>query len=432
MKKINWHKFADNLALKIIALVFAAVLWLIVGIIDDPVEIEAFNDIPIVIKNEEFITNNGKKFKIKDEIDSVRVVVHARKSDLNKIDSRDITAVVDLRQRDNSTGVVPITAVISGYEESTKVTTEVNPNNVMIQVEDVASKSFPISVLTENEPRDGYILGEMKVNPERVEISGAKSSVEDIQRVVAKVDINGISSDSELDAKELIVFDGNNNVMDQSSLQLDLSAEDVSVSVKILPSKEVPLNFSVSGTPAEGYYLTSLSCVPETVNVYGTKSVLEELTEIDIPASVIDITGANSKTEYTIDVTPYLPEAVKLSDETAGNVVVTVMVERDGTRTILLPVGAVRINNLDESLSAEVETTGELEVLFAGKEELLEKLDIKNAASIDLRDYKKPGTYEVPVNIEIDSNIVLTEKPVITVTLTEKTEESGQTEENTE
>lgn len=432
MKKIDWHKFANNLALKIIALVFAAVLWLIVGLFDDPVETKAFNNISIEIKNEEIITNDGKKFKIMDDIDSVRVVVRAKKSTMNKIDSRDITAVVDLRQRDTSTGVTPITAVVSGHEEDTEVTTETSPNNVLIRVEDVASKSFPISVLTENEPREGYELGEMKANPERVEISGAKSSVEDIQRVVAKIDINGISSDSELDAKELIVFDGNNNVMDQSSLQLDLSAEDVSVSVKILPSKEVPLKFSTSGTPAEGYYLTGLSCVPETVNVYGTKSVLEALAEIDIPAAVIDISGANSKTEYTVDITPYLPENVNLSDENAGNVVVTVMVEREGTRTILLPVGAVRINNLDESLSAEVETTGELEVLFEGKEELLEKLDIKNAASIDLKDYKEPGTYEVPVNIEIDSNIILVEKPVITVALTEKTEESGQTEKNTE
>ena len=200
MKKTNLHKFSSNLGLKIIALVFSAILWLAVGFIDDPVKSEAFSNIPFTLKNEEIITNDGKKFKIMDDIDSVRVVVRAPRSILNNINRRDITAVVDLRQRDSNTGVVPIKAVVSGYEESLKITTETNPNNILIKVENEASKSFPISVMTENNPRDGYELGEMKVNPERVEISGSESTIEDIQKVVAKIDVIGISEDCEIKA----------------------------------------------------------------------------------------------------------------------------------------------------------------------------------------------------------------------------------------
>lgn len=432
MKKIDWHKFTDNLGLKIIALVFSALLWLFVGYIDDPIKSEAFNDIPLTLKNEEIITNDGKKFKIMDEeLKSVRVVVRAPRSILNKIDSRDITAVVDLRQRDSDTGVVPITAVVAGYEESLEVTAEVNPNNVMINVENVASKSFPISVMTVNEQRDGYELGEMTVNPERVEISGAESSVEDIQRVVAKININGISEDCTKEA-ELLIFDGNGNVMDQNALQTNLGDKGVTVDVQILPTKEVRLDFEVSGTPATGYRYTGMSSVPEKVEVFGTKEVLAELNSIKIPAKELDISGADSKEEYTVDISPYLPEGIQLTDETAKNVVVTVMVEKEGTRTILLPLGAIRINNLEESLSASMETTGDLEVHFTGEEELLEKLDIKNAASIDLRDYTETGTYEVPVYIEVNSDVVLVENPVISVTLVKKTEEIESEEKMTE
>lgn len=430
MKKTDWHKFTGNLGLKIIALVFSALLWLFVGYIDDPVKSEAFNDIPLDLKNEEIVTNDGKKFKIMDDFDSVRVVVRAPRSILNKIDGRDITAVVDLRQRDTDTGVVPITAVVAGYEESLEVTTEVNPNNVLVKVENVASKSFPVSVMTVNEQRDGYELGEMTVNPERVEISGAESSVEDIQRVVAKIDINGISEDCTLDA-DLLIFDGNGNSMDQNALQTNLGDKGVSVDVQILPTKEVKLDFSVSGIPEEGYRFTGLNSEPERVEVFGTKNVLDGLDEIEIPAKELDISGADSKKEYTVDISSYLPAGVQLADETAKNVVVTVMVEKEGTRTLLLPVGAIRINNLDKGLSAVIELTGELEVHFTGKEELLEKLDIKNAASIDLREYTSPGTYEIPVYIEVDSDVILTENPIVTVTLTEKTEDT-EAVENTE
>lgn len=426
MKKTNLHKFSSNLGLKIIALVFSAILWLAVGFIDDPVKSEAFSNIPFTLKNEEIITNDGKKFKIMDDIDSVRVVVRAPRSILNNINRRDITAVVDLRQRDPNTGVVPIKAVVSGYEESLKITTETNPNNILIKVENEASKSFPISVMTENNPRDGYELGEMKVNPERVEISGSESTIEDIQKVVAKIDVIGISEDCEIKAS-LHIFDGNGNEMDQNGLQMNLGDKGVSVNVQILPSKKVKLEFEVSGNPAEGYYYTGLSSVPETIKVYGTKEALKGLDSIKIPEKVIDISGVDSKREYTIDISPYLPEGVALTDETANNVIVTVMVEKDGTRTFLLQAGSIRINNLAENLSATMEVSGDLEVYFTGKEELLEKLDIKNAASIDLRDYTEPGTYEVPVYIAVDSDVVLMNNPVVTVTLAQKTEENEST-----
>lgn len=427
MKKNELHNLTNNLGLKIIALVFSALLWLFVGNINDPIKSDAFNDIPITIKNEEIVSNDGKTYKLMDDIESVRVIVRARRSILSKISSKDVTAVVDLRQRDSDTGVVPITAVVAGYEESLEVTAETTPNNVLVRVEDVSNKSFPISVATVNKVRDGYELGEMTVNPERIQISGSKSAIEDIQRVVARIDVNGRSEDCVLDA-ELIIFDGNGNAMDQSSLRNNLGDKGVSVNVQILPSKEVGLEFSVSGTPATGYRCTGLSNEPDRVKVYGTKEVLEDLDSIEIPSSEINISGVKSKKEYTIDISPYLPEGVKLGNETASNVIVTVMVEQEGTRTLLLPVGAVRINNLDESLSVTMETAGDLEVHFTGKEELLEKLDIQNAASIDLREYTAPGTYEIPVNIEVDSNVILTENPVVSITLTEKTAENDTAE----
>lgn len=432
MRKIDWHslwhKLTDNIGLKLIALIFSIFLWFFVVNIDDPIKSRVFSDIPLTIQNKEIVINEGKKFKNDDDFDSVRVVVHARRSILNKLTAEDITANVDLRMRDTSTGIVPIVAVVNGYEENLDVTTETNPNNVRIKVEDSTSKSFPISVMTVNKQRDGYELGEMTTNPERIQISGAKSIIEDIQRVVAKIDVNGKSEDCVLDA-ELIIFDGNGNVMDQSGLENNLGDKGVSVNVQILPSKNVKLKFNVSGIPAEGYRFTSISSEPEIVDVYGTKETLSELAYIEIPATEINLDGAEGRKEFTIDISPYIPEGVHLVEETANNVVVTVMVEKEGTRTLLLPFGAVRITNLNEKLSASVEKVGNLEVKFEGKDELLQKLNIQNAASIDLRGYNVPGTYEVPVNIEVNSDVTLMETPMITITLSDKKEETKTTEE---
>lgn len=426
--KRYWHALINNLGLKIIALIFSALLWLFVVNIDDPINSRVFNDIPYVVRNEEIATNDGKMFKIMDDIDSVRVVVHARRSVLNKIKSKDITAVIDLRERDPVTNIVPIKAVVNGYEENLEVTTECTPNNVMVKVEGSTTKSFPISVSTENKQRDGYELGEMTTNPERIQITGAKSTIEDIQRVVAQIDVMGISEDCVKEAK-LIIFDGNGNVMDQSAMQNNLGDKGVSVNVQVLPIKKVKLNFNVSGTPAEGYRLTGLNSEPANVEVYGTKEDLSNLTALDIPGSEINIDNLQSRKEYSVDISKYLPEGIELTEETAKNVLVTVIVEEEGTRTIFLSTGAVRLDNLQEGLSAVVETPGDLEIRFAGEEALLEKLNIQNAASVDLKEYTEPGTYDVPVEIELNQAITLMDTPMITITISEKKEETGKTKE---
>lgn len=432
IKNIDWkkhgHALTNNLGLKVIALVFSVLLWLFVVNIDDPINSRVFNDIPYVVKNEEIATNDGKMFKIMDDIDSVRVVVHARRSVLNKIKSKDITAVIDLRERDPVTNIVPIKAVVNGYEENLEVTTECTPNNVMVKVEGSTTKSFPISVSTENKQRDGYELGEMTTNPERIQITGAKSTIEDIQRVVAQIDVMGISEDCVKEAK-LIIFDGNGNVMDQSAMQNNLGDKGVSVNVQVLPIKKVKLNFNVSGTPAEGYRLTGLNSEPASVEVYGTKEDLSNLTALDIPGSEINIDNLQSRKEYTVDISKYLPEGIELTEETAKNVLVTVIVEEEGTRTIFLSTGAVRLDNLQEGLSAVIETPGDLEIRFAGEEALLEKLNIQNAASVDLKEYTEPGTYDVPVEIELNQAITLMDTPMITITISEKKEETGKTKE---
>ena len=432
IKNIDWkkhgHALTNNLGLKVIALVFSVLLWLFVVNIDDPINSRVFNDIPYVVKNEEIATNDGKMFKIMDDIDSVRVVVHARRSVLNKIKSKDITAVIDLRERDPVTNIVPIKAVVNGYEENLEVTTECTPNNVMVKVEGSTTKSFPISVSTENKQRDGYELGEMTTNPERIQITGAKSTIEDIQRVVAQIDVMGISEDCVKEAK-LIIFDGNGNVMDQSAMQNNLGDKGVSVNVQVLPIKKVKLNFNVSGTPAEGYRLTGLNSEPASVEVYGTKENLSNLTALDIPGSEINIDNLQSRKEYTVDISKYLPEGIELTEETAKNVLVTVIVEEEGTRTIFLSTGAVRLDNLQEGLSAVIETPGDLEIRFAGEEALLEKLNIQNAASVDLKEYTEPGTYDVPVEIELNQAITLMDTPMITITISEKKEETGKTKE---
>ena len=414
-------KITRNLGLKIAALIFSVFFWIIVININDPVDNVTYANIPVEFINGEVVTNKGKTYDLVGEQQPVRVTVSGKRSVLSKVRSSNIVATADLSQMEVNTYLVPISAEVRGLEGE-NVTTQVSPGNLEVKIEATDKHTFPISVNTSNiTTRNGYAIGEVSVNPEMISISGAESTIRNIHRVVAKVDAaNGLSESTTLSA-ELVLHDGNDNVMDQSQLTNNLGERGLSVNVQILREKTVPLRINgVSGNPAEGYIYNGCTTEPSRIVICGTKEALDEVSAIEIPDSAVSIEGKQAREEVTVDVLPYLPAGISLSANASNNVVVTVIIEQEGRKTIELPVGAIQINNLKEDLKLSFESDLDIELQFTGTEEALEVLDVRYAASIDLKNYKTAGTYEVTVNIETPSGVELMKNPTVKIILTEK------------
>ncbi|MEJ8734557.1 MULTISPECIES: CdaR family protein [Mediterraneibacter] len=414
MKKDRWKQ---NFGLKIMAFVFAALLWLIVVNIDDPVSKATFSDVDVMIVNPEIVTNQGKVYQVLEE-QKTSVTVYAKRSVLSDISKEDIVATADLSEMDTNTYLVPISASVKGYSDKYELA-EANPRNLKIKVEGKTKNTFPLTVSATGTPRDGYVVGEMTVNPEKVSIGGSESLVQQISKAAAKIDVSGLSRDTELEA-ELILYDVNGNVIDQTQLTNNLGEQGISVYIEMLETKTVPLNLSVSGIPAEGFVYTGLTVEPSSIQICGDKEDLDQIEEIVIPNSVIDITGLQGKEERAVDVLPYLPEGVTLAEETANTVVVTVMAEQEGVKTVEIQAESIKVTNLSEKLKVSYEPGAEISLQFTGKEELLETLDITEAVSVDLKKYTEPGVYKVPVTVDVPDGISLKEIPSIKVTLEEK------------
>ena len=91
-------RLTENLGLKVAAVLFAALLWLVVVNVDDPVDSMVFRNIPVQVTNEEVITNTGKTYQIIEETQTVSAIVYARRSVLSEISAEDIVAVADMRE----------------------------------------------------------------------------------------------------------------------------------------------------------------------------------------------------------------------------------------------------------------------------------------------------------------------------------------------
>ena len=408
-----------NFGLKILAFFIALFMWLIVVNIDDPVTDKTYTGIPVQVINEEVVTSANRTYQIVDDTQEVSVTVTAQRSVLNDVKAEDIVAIADMKEMSLGTQI-PIEVKIEGYKYDSAVS---NPRNLQIQIDDEAKNNFPITPTTLGTVREGYVIGELKANPEKVTIRGPKTVIDSINRVVAEVDVSGLSSDTEVEAR-LVLYDANNNVIDQSLLANNLGKEGLTVEVTLHQIKSVKVELDTSMvTAADGYKISEISVEPQEVRISGSKSALARVTEISVPASALTAVNLTQRTERSIDISQYLPEDVSLVDENADNVVVTIAVEKPGAKNFEVSTSSITVNNLDSNLELSYGSVVDLEIQIKGPDATLNTFSIAKKVSIDLKDYTTPGTYTVPVSVELPSGCSLVNEVSVEVILEEKQEQ---------
>ena len=420
----------NNIGLKFLAFFFAFMLWLLVVNIDDPVDTETFDNIPVTIEHSEVVTQDQRSYQVLDGTDTVSVTVSATRSVLEKISEENIVATADMREL-YLESQIPIEITIPGYEFESATP---NPRNVQVKIEKNKSDTFPITVTTTGTVRDGYVLGNVQADPERVTVNGPESVIDRISKVVAQVNVSGLSEDSSIDAV-LTYYDSDNNEISAEQLANNLGTTGVKVNVTLYHTARIPVTVDTSGvTAADGYTVSEVTWTPEEIQLAGEEKVLDALEGIHIPADAIDITSISQRTEQTVDITPYLPEDTRLVDENGNNILVTARVAREGTKSFDIPVGSITVNNLDESLTISGYGSGDdLEVHIGGPQEQLNSLQLSDlAVSIDLKDCTKAGDYKVPVTITLPSDAAdctVETSVTVTVTLQERTTAADNTAE---
>ena len=420
----------NNIGMKLLAFLFAFMLWLLVVNIDDPVDTKTFDSIPVTIEHAEVVTQDQRSYQVLDGTDTVSVTVSATRSVLEKISAENIVATADMREL-YLESQIPIEITIPGYEFESATA---NPRNVQVKIEQNKSDTFPITVTTTGTVRDGYVLGNVQADPERVTVNGPESVIDRISKVVAQVNVSGLSEDSSIDAV-LTYYDSDNNEISAEQLANNLGTTGVKVNVTLYHTARIPVTVDTSGvTAADGYSISEVTWTPEEIQLAGEEEVLDALESIRIPADAVDITSISQRTEQTVDITPYLPEGTRLVDENGNNILVTARVAREGTKSFDIPVGSITVDNLSDSLTVSGYGSGDdLEVHIGGPQEQLNSLQLSDlAVSIDLKDCTKAGDYEVPVTITLPSDAAdctVETSVTVTVTLQERTTAADNTAE---
>lgn len=408
-----------NWTLKVLALVFSFLLWLFAVNIQDPVVERRFNGIPVSIEHAEIITNRGNTYQVLT--DSITVKVSGKRSDIEKLRNSNIIAVADMKNLDTkSNSLIPIDVSVDVYAKY-GFEAKAMPGNLEIKIEANKTKTFPITVETTGNLKDGYVLGDTEVKPETIEISGPESLISIISKVAAKVNVDGKSKNEELPA-ELVVYDGNGKTLDLTRMEYDLG-EELMVNIRLLKSKSVRVMFDTSSIDvADGYVLDGVTVEPERINVVGDPVELAKLESIRIPAEALIEENLSETVERTINISDYIPIGFSVKDEGAGvPVLVKIAIVKAGTRVFEFPVASIYVLSAPEGFKLSYGTTGNISISVSGAQEDLDAMEelSQGSVSLDLAGIETAGKYSVALQVVLPKGVELEQEIKLDVILEE-------------
>lgn len=426
--KIALKGLVNNWWYKLLALLLAVVLWS--GLISQDPSLtreKSFTDVTINLVNSEAIKRNGF-IVVTDMTDmlknaaSIDVDVPQMQYDIAQASHYNVR--VDL-SKINQTGVqeVKVTATNSATYGTV---TSISPATLEIEVEDYVTRyRIPVSVTVVGEAPEGYYAGNPTLDPPLVAVSGPRSLVEKITQAKATVDLSTLPAQEGMvrTAVPFTLIDRNGEAVESNLLEVTSESvllDSVVIEQQVYAVKTIHLDDLglITGTPAEGYEVKSVSITPDVIDVAASAATLEELDSI-YPEGSVNVSGLSES--FTQQIRVRKPsEVVRLSSDS-----VTVAVE----------IGPVIVSRTFEEVKIQTSGTGDglraslenkyADVTATGPQLWIEKLRASDLTLTCLLDGLEAGEYALPITCQIDGgeqeNVSVEITPaMVNVTIQEK------------
>ena len=203
------------------------------------------------------------------------------------INTQNFRAYIDLT--DKKVGEHRVRVQISGLNK--QLSYSVDPKYIKVNIQRLKSRTMPVEIeYNKNAVASGYHLGKASVNPEQVEVTGALSEVNRIDRIVARVSLpNNINHNYE--RQVMLVAEDKwrhqlNVVVQPSSARVDLP---ISIS-----KKTVKLNLNSENEESNKIY--SVTAKQNDIVIYVYKTELEKIDNVKLNVDLRHVSSSTTKT----------------------------------------------------------------------------------------------------------------------------------------
>lgn len=359
-------------------------------------EVETITDVPLEkYYDSENLVVTGLPNTIQVTIEGQRRFVEAAKR------QRDFTVYVDLSDLSIGNHRVPI--LYKDFSDKLKV--KVEPVYVEVSIQEKVTQDFIVEPeFNNNILAEGFEAEQPIVEPNKVQITGGKETLEKISYVKASIDAKGLIEDTIKRDTKVIVLD-----RDLNKLDVFVEPEYVTVTVPVNnPRKTVPIKIKQVGSPPDGTVIKRMEGDIEEVMIFGWTDNLQSVNEIEVEVDVSEVTK-----DTELDVPIKRPQGInKITPERVKVKIVTDRAKNEETNLSEVPIESKGLaDNLDVEFLSPAEGAVSIKVL-GNKDEL------KKAQEGDFKVFMnmeglRAGEHEVNLEVKGPKDIqweLLTEK----------------------
>lgn len=273
-----------NLPLIFMALVLATLAWFVALEQADPTIPERTYPEPVPVS----LTGLSEDLLIVGTFEEdVQITLRTTQSVWNSLQVEAFEATADLSGLGPGVHEVPVDPTVD--REPARILS-VEPQTVVVELDEKGSRIVPVRVTTEGEPAVGYVSRGKVVQPQDVTVQGPSSYVTRVVEAFATLSVDGVAGDVE---ETLSVRPRNSE--GESVPYVSLAPEAVDVYITIEPSgyhSTLAVKAVLTGEVASGYRVTDISINPPTITVFGDPADLAALEEGFIETQPINVAGA--------------------------------------------------------------------------------------------------------------------------------------------
>lgn len=417
LKPSAWKNMLYNKKVIIPLSVFLAfVLWLVIVTQENPMRERTFSDLTLNVNLENtFAAENN--MNIVGDISSQKfsVVVRGPSYVVSSLKSEDLSVYISAATV-NAPGHYKLDVLATRSSNNYEVLS-VSPSTVKVEFDYFDTKEFTVkadakgaSAVEGLVAESGIVSG---IEGDVLKVTGPRSTINKIASAVAVCEVNRVLSDTETFDAKIELLDENGKAI--SLENITLNAEAVKVKVPISKKKTVSVVADFTNLPS-GFNKSSLKYTIDhaEVDIIGTPDEIDKTTSITL--SAIDISNL-SLSNKTFDVTPKLPDGVRLTDnfETFN-----VTVNTTGYTEKTLIVTNVKTVNLKNGLKSEQTTIRNVKI--CGPQADIRKITSEMVvATVDLTD-KAEGQHSLNAVISFNGydNVWAVGTYTTTVTISKK------------
>ena len=387
-------RFSKNLALKIISVIFAIILWLVAIRDQNPEISRSYENIPVEIVNEAKFQAKGLSL-VFDVSDTVTISVRGRARDLERINVEQLKGSLDLSVI-NEPGEHKLLADIQGLPSGVSLRRK---PEILVRTDKLVVKNIPLVPDINIEQAQCFLAHSYRIRPaETVRVSGPLMLIDRIYQARIELELKDVSSTVE-HSLPIALLDKDGQVIE--SKYINVEPQYAIVTIPVYPTKVLTVKPNIAGVPAENYEVVGIEVYPLQITVSGEQSILDGMQSIG--TEILDIQDAMVDVKRTLKIQQY--DGITTVPSSPNEVDVLVRIKEKTIEKSLI-FRNIDMVNIPQNVDADLESAS-YEIVIRGPVTVMDSIDEEAVRLyVDLSDISR-GEHRLKIMADIPAGVEL-------------------------